>query len=54
MVELFVSMSKLFIGFLCILGPLAFLLGFLRAHDRREAALSTSALQELNTPDLRG
>jgi hypothetical protein len=54
MVELFVSMSKLFVGFVCILGPVALLLALLHARDRREAALSTTVLRELNSPDLRG
>jgi len=54
MAELFVSLGKLSIGFLCILGPLVLFITFLRTRDRREAALSTTVLQELNSPNLRG
>ena len=54
MTELLVSLGKLVIGFLCILGPLALHIAFLRARDRRESALSTVVLKELNSPDLRG
>jgi hypothetical protein len=54
MIELFTSLGKLAIGFLCILGPFVLPIAFLRARDRREAALSTRVLQELNSPDLRG
>jgi hypothetical protein len=54
MAELFASLGKLSIGFLCILGPFVLLIVFLRARDRREEALSTRALQELNSPGLRG
>jgi hypothetical protein len=52
--ELVASLGKLSIGFLCILGPFVLLIAFLRARDRREDALSTTVLQELNSPDLRG
>jgi len=52
--ELFTSLGKLAIGFLFILGPFVLLIAFLRARDLREAALSTTVLQELNSPDLRG
>ena len=54
MIELFTSLGKLAIGFLCILGPFVLLIAFLRTRDLREAALSTRVLQELNSPDLRG
>lgn len=54
MAESLVGLSKLFFGFLCILGPVALLLALLRAWERREAALSTAVLLELNSPDLRG
>jgi hypothetical protein len=53
MVELFVSQGKLLTGFLCFLGSFALLL-VLRTHQRREAMLSTTVLQELNAPELRG
>lgn len=54
MAELFASLGKLFIGFLCILGPVVLRIAFLRTCDRREAALSTRVLQELNSPNFRG
>jgi hypothetical protein len=54
MIELLVSLGKLFIGFFCILGPFVFLLALLGSRDRGVAALSTTALRELNSPDLRG
>jgi hypothetical protein len=54
MIELLTSLGKLSIGFLCILGPFVLLIAFLRACDRREAALSTRVLHELNSPNLRG
>jgi hypothetical protein len=54
MIELFTSIGKLAIGFLCILGPFVLLIAFLRTRDLREAALSTTVLQELNSPNLRG
>ena len=54
MIELFTSLGKLAIGFLCILGPFVLPIAFLRTRDLREAALSTRVLQELNSPDLRG
>jgi len=54
MMELFTSLGKLAIGFLFILGPFVLLIAFLRVRDLREAALSTTVLQELNSPDLRG
>ena len=54
MVELMVSLGKLFIGFLSMLGPLALLLAIQHTRDRRAAALSTTVLRELNSPHLRG
>jgi hypothetical protein len=54
MVELLASLGKLAIGCLCILGPFVLRIAFLRMRDRRQAALSTRVLQELNSPDLRG
>jgi hypothetical protein len=54
MTELAISIGKLAIGFLCILGPFVLLVAFLRRRDMRETALSTRALQELNSPNLRG
>jgi len=54
MIELFTSLGKLAIGFMCILGPFVLLIAFLRTRDLREAALSTRVLQELNSPNLRG
>jgi hypothetical protein len=54
MAELFACLGKISIGFFCILGPLVLRVAFLRSRDRREAALSTAVLQELNSPSLRG
>jgi hypothetical protein len=54
MTELLMNLGKLAIGFLCILGPVALLMAFLRSRDRREAVLSAKVLQELNSPELRG
>lgn len=54
MAELFACLGKLSIGFFCILGPLVLRMAYLRGRDRREAALSTAVLQELNSPNLRG
>ncbi len=54
MAELFACLGKLSIGFFCILGPLVLQIAFLRGRDRREAALRTAVLQELNAPNLRG
>jgi hypothetical protein len=54
MVELLVSLGKLSIGFLCILGPLALPFLFLHIRDHRESALYTIVLRELNLPELRG
>ena len=52
MIELFTSLGKLAIGFLCILGPFVLPIAFLRTRDLREAALSTRVLQELNSKEL--
>ena len=54
MVELLVSLGKLSIGFLCILGPLALPFLFLHIRDHRESELYTTVLRELNLPELRG
>jgi hypothetical protein len=54
MTELFVSLGKLSIGFLGILGPVALLLGFLHIRDRRQSTLYPMVLRELTRPDLRG
>jgi hypothetical protein len=51
---LLLNVGQLLAGFLCILGPLGFLLAHLRLRDQREATLSLAALRELNTPELRG
>lgn len=54
MVELMVSLGKLSIGFLCILGPLALPFLFLHIRDHRQSELYTTVLRELNLPELRG
>jgi hypothetical protein len=54
MIELLVSLGKLSIGFVCILGPIALLLVFLHIRDQRESVLFTTVLRELSLPDLRG
>jgi hypothetical protein len=54
MVELLVSLGKLSIGFLCILGPLALPFLLLHIRDHRESELYTTVLRELNLPELRG
>jgi hypothetical protein len=54
MTDLLTSLGKLAIGFLCILGPLVLYIALLRFRDRRETALSTKVLQELNSPEFRG
>ena len=41
MIELFASLGKLAIGFLCILGPFVLPIAFLCTRDLRKAALST-------------
>ena len=52
--ELIASLFKLSVGFLCIVGPVALLIAFLRMRDLREESLRTRVLQELNSPNLRG
>jgi hypothetical protein len=52
--ELLVSLGKLTIGFMCLVGPFALLFLVLHIRDQRENVLSTTVLQELNLPDLRG
>jgi hypothetical protein len=54
MIELVVSLGKLLIGFLGMVGPVALLLVFLSNRDRRVDQLSTTVLRELNAPELRG
>lgn len=54
MTEMLVSLGKLSIGFLGILGPVALLLGFLHIRDQRQSVLYPTVLRELNLPDLRG
>jgi hypothetical protein len=51
---LLLNLGKLFLGFLCILGPVALLLSFQHTRDQRESFLSLNVLRELNLPDLRG
>ena len=51
---LLLNLGKLAVGFLCMLGPIAFLTARLRARDRRDAALTLTVLRELNAPELRG
>jgi hypothetical protein len=54
MVELLMSLGKLSIGFLCILGPFALPFLFLHIREHRESELYTTVLRELNLPELRG
>lgn len=54
METLLLSMAKLALGFVCMIGPIVFLLALQRVRDRREAALVLAVLQEMNSPDLRG
>jgi len=54
MTELLTSLGKLAIGFLLILGPLILWMSFLHSRGRREAALRTKVLQELNSTEFRG
>jgi len=54
MTEMLISLGKLSLGFLGILGPLALLLGFLHIRDQRQSMLYPTILRELNLPDLRG
>ena len=51
---LLLNLGKLAVGFLCMLGPIAFLAARLRVRDRREAALTLTVVRELNAPELRG
>jgi hypothetical protein len=51
---LLLNLGKLFLGFLCILGPAALLLAFRQVRDLRESALSLPVFRVLNLPDLRG
>ncbi len=51
---LLLNMAKLALGFLCMLGPIVFVMALRRVRDRREAALTLAVLRELNTPELRG
>jgi hypothetical protein len=52
--DLIVSLAKLTIGFLGILGPVALLLMIMNNRDRRESMLFATVLLELNRPHLRG
>ena len=54
MAQLLMRVGELVVGFLSMLGPLVFLLFFLKFRDRREAMLYTIVLKELSSPDLRG
>ena len=54
METLLLNLGKLLVGFLCIVGPIVFLMALLRVRDRREASLALTVLRELNSPDLRG
>ena len=54
MTDLLISLGKLAIGFLCILGPLVLYIALHRLRDRREITLSTKVLQGLNSPEFRG
>jgi hypothetical protein len=54
MEALLLNLAKLAAGFLCMLGPIAFLMAFQRVRDRRESALTLAVLRELSTPELRG
>lgn len=52
--DLIVSLAKLTIGFLGILGPVVLLLMIMNNRDRRESMLFATVLLELNRPHLRG
>lgn len=54
MTDLLISLGKLTIGFLGILGPLVLYIALHRFRDRRETTLSTKVLQGLNSPEFRG
>lgn len=52
--DLIVSLAKLTIGFVGILGPVVLLLMIMNNRDRRESMLFATLLLELNRPHLRG
>jgi len=52
--DLIVSLAKLTIGFVGILGPVVLLLMIMNNRDRRESMLFATVLLELNRPHLRG
>lgn len=54
MIELCLNLSRLALGFLVILGPVAISIAVLGRRERRRRALSTIVLQQLNLPELRG
>lgn len=54
MEALLLNLGKLAAGFLCMLGPIAFLMALRSVRDRRESALTLTVLGELNSPELRG
>jgi len=54
MEQLLMRLGELVVGFLGLLGPLVFLLLFLRFRNQREEMFFTVVLKELNSPDLRG
>jgi hypothetical protein len=54
MFDLLVSLGKLAIGFLGMIGPIALLMIFLNVSERRETMLYATVISELNLPHLRG
>jgi hypothetical protein len=52
--ELMINLARLATGFLVILAPVALLLMVMNYRERRESALATAVLLELNRPYLRG
>jgi hypothetical protein len=54
MTELLTTLAQLALGFMGLMAPVAVLLVALERRDRRARALNTIALQQLNTPELRG
>lgn len=48
------QLGGLLIGFSFTLGPVVLLMGLFNLRDRRESALRTVALQQVNSRDLRG
>ena len=54
MTEFCLSLFKLTIGVLSVLAPVALGIAALARRDRRQHALSTIVLQQLNAPELRG